>query len=43
VLLSDAAAVALTITLITGYWLWLAPKLRRARERGDEHATGSEP
>jgi len=32
VLLSDAAAVALTVTLITGYWLWLAPKLRRARE-----------
>jgi hypothetical protein len=29
VLLSDAAAVALVITLLTGYWLWLAPKLRR--------------
>lgn len=29
VLLSDAAAVALVITLITGVWLWLAPKLRR--------------
>lgn len=32
VLLSDAAAIALTITLLTGYWLWLAPKLRRAGE-----------
>ena len=29
VLLSDAAALALVITLITGVWLWLAPKLRR--------------
>ena len=29
VLLSDAAAVALVITLVTGVWLWLAPKLRR--------------
>jgi uncharacterized iron-regulated membrane protein len=29
VLLSDAAAVALVITLITGYWLWLAPKRPR--------------
>jgi len=27
VLLSDAAALALVITLITGYWLWLAPRL----------------
>jgi hypothetical protein len=33
VLLSDAAAVALVLTLITGYWLWLAPKLRRVGER----------
>ncbi len=32
ILLSDAAAIALTITLLTGYWLWLAPKLRRANE-----------
>lgn len=32
VLLSDAAAVALVITLLTGYWLWLAPKLRRVTE-----------
>jgi hypothetical protein len=30
VILSDIAAVALMITLITGYWLWLAPKLRGA-------------
>ncbi len=29
VLLSDAAAVALVVTLVTGYWLWLAPKIRR--------------
>lgn len=30
VLLSDAGAVALVLTLITGYWLWLAPRLRRS-------------
>ena len=29
VLLSDAGAIALAITLITGVWLWLVPKLRR--------------
>lgn len=29
VLLSDAAAVALVLTLISGYWLWVAPRLRR--------------
>ena len=29
VLLSDAAAVALVLTLLTGYWLWLAPRLGR--------------
>ena len=29
VLLGDAAAVALVATLLTGYWLWLAPKLGR--------------
>jgi hypothetical protein len=34
VLLSDAGAVALVFTLISGYWLWLAPKLRRGREPG---------
>jgi len=27
VILSDIAAVALVLTLITGYWLWLAPKM----------------
>jgi uncharacterized iron-regulated membrane protein len=30
VILSDIAAVALVLTLITGYWLWLAPRLRGA-------------
>lgn len=29
VLMSDAAAIALAILLISGYWLWLAPKWRR--------------
>ena len=29
VLLSDAAAIALTILLITGYWLWLFPRSRQ--------------
>ena len=29
VILSDIAAVALMLTLITGYWLWLVPKLNR--------------
>ena len=29
VLLSDAGAVALTVLLITGYWLWLRPRWRR--------------
>jgi uncharacterized iron-regulated membrane protein len=29
VLLSDVAAIALVITLVTGVWLWLAPKLHR--------------
>ncbi len=32
VLLSDFAALALVVTLISGYWLWLAPKLRRSSE-----------
>lgn len=36
VLLSDIAAVGLILTLITGYWLWLVPKLSRANARGDE-------
>ena len=30
ILLGDAAAVVIVITIITGYWLWLAPKLRRS-------------
>ena len=29
ILLSDAGAVALTLLLITGYWLWLRPRWRR--------------
>ena len=28
VLLSDAAAVALTLLLVSGYWLWLVPRWR---------------
>jgi hypothetical protein len=42
VLLSDAAAIALLITLVSGYWLWLAPKVRRLarREPGDGIAGG---
>ena len=39
-LLSDAGAVALLATLVSGYWLWLAPKLRRrsgaGRRAGDQ-------
>jgi hypothetical protein len=34
VILSDIAAIALVLTLITGYWLWLVPKLSRG-VRGD--------
>jgi len=30
VLLSDAGAIALVVTLITGLWLWLAPRVHRA-------------
>jgi len=36
ILLSDAAAVVIVITIITGYWLWLTPKRRRFREVGDD-------
>ena len=38
VLLSDIAAIALVLTLITGYWLWLVPKRPRptARSAGGE-------
>ncbi len=31
VLLSDAGAIALIVTLLTGYWLWLAPRVLRSR------------
>lgn len=34
VLLGDAAAVVIVITIITGYWLWVTPKRRRFREMG---------
>ena len=34
ILLSDAAAVVIVITIITGYWLWLTPKVRRSRDVG---------
>lgn len=36
VLLSDAGAIALVVTLITGYWLWLAPRLLRSRPGANE-------
>lgn len=29
VILSDIAAIALILTVITGYWIWLVPKLSR--------------
>ncbi len=35
VVLSDAAAVALLVTLVSGYWLWLAPKMRRTPHGAD--------
>ena len=35
VILSDIAAGALVLTLITGYWLWLVPKLSRGARDGD--------
>lgn len=35
ILLSDAAAVILVITLVTGYWLWLAPRVIRSRPGGE--------
>lgn len=31
IILSDIAAIALLLTLITGYWLWLVPKLSKLR------------
>lgn len=36
VLLSDFAAVGLVITLITGYWLWLAPRIRSHQPNPEE-------
>ena len=36
VILSDIAAIALVLTLITGYWLWLVPKLSRGVSRRSE-------
>jgi hypothetical protein len=35
VLLSDAGAIALVVTLLTGLWLWIAPRLNRAGERAE--------
>jgi uncharacterized iron-regulated membrane protein len=32
VLLSDAAAVVLVLTLVTGIWLWLSPRLQYGRD-----------
>ena len=38
VILSDIAAVALVLTLLSGYWLWLVPKLHRGVVRsGGRH------
>ncbi len=31
ILLSDGGAIALLVTLLTGYWLWLVPRLRQTR------------
>ena len=36
VILSDIAAVSLVLALITGYWLWLVPKLSRRSDGGGE-------
>ena len=38
VILSDIAAVALMLTLITGYWLWFAPRLSRPSRADTESA-----
>jgi hypothetical protein len=35
VILSDIAAICLILTLITGYWLWLVPKLSRTVRQAD--------
>lgn len=34
ILLSDAGAIALLITLVSGYWLWLAPRWRSSQRQG---------
>ncbi|MGV3710681.1 MAG: PepSY-associated TM helix domain-containing protein [Gemmatimonas sp.] len=39
ILLSDAGAIALLITLVSGYWLWIAPKWRSAGGRRAEEVT----
>ncbi len=36
ILLSDIAAIALVLTLITGYWLWLAPRMTRGQTGRNE-------
>ncbi|HEX9565771.1 MAG TPA: PepSY-associated TM helix domain-containing protein [Gemmatimonadaceae bacterium] len=36
ILLSDVAALGLVLTLLTGYWLWLVPKLGRGVNGGTE-------
>lgn len=41
VLLSDAGAVALLVTLVSGYWLWLAPKWRSVAQRQNGNVTSS--
>lgn len=42
VILSDIAAVALVLTLVTGYWLWLVPKLARASSAPGDSASRAE-
>jgi hypothetical protein len=42
VLLSDAAAIALVITLLTGYWLWLVPKRPRPEAVRGGRKSGSD-
>jgi uncharacterized iron-regulated membrane protein len=36
VILSDGGAIVIVITIVTGYWLWLAPKRRRGRNDSAE-------
>ena len=43
ILLSDAGAVALLVTLVTGVWLWLAPRREHKASRGAAaHAEGDD-